>query len=184
MHGYARAPQLSRGVRRLSLGLGMDAPAVLAEIVGLLESRNVRYWLGRGRFRNFIITGALGDDASDLDFHIFREDSAPLHGLLPELAARKYEVTADAPHKLSMVRGGVAVEFVYLDLDSSTESNIRYHETVCPTRKRYLCAETVFSDRKLKICEVEVRVPENEYLSSVFGPRWRENRKGTGGVEI
>ena len=91
---------------------------------------------------------------------------------------------SDAPHKLSIVRGKVAVEFVYLDLDRTTGSSIRYHETVCPARKRYMCDESVFSERSLKICGVNVRVPESEYLPSVFGPRWRENRKGTGGVEV
>src|SRR5213594_1277422 len=162
----------------------MDGPAVLAEVVALLESHSVRYWLGRGRFRNFVITGTFGDEESDLDFHVFRVDSDALHSLLPELAARNYSITSDAPHKLSIVRGKVAVEFVYLDLDRTTGSSIRYHETVCPARKRYMCDESVFSGRSLKICGVNVRVPENEYLPSVFGPRWRENRKGTGGVEV
>src|SRR5207245_5483040 len=120
---------------------------------------------------------------SDIDFHIFREDEKVLRKLLPKLEKRGYRITQKAAHKISLIKANTAVEFVFLDLDATGEG-VRYHETVEPSRKRFICPETLFRDWTVTIGGVEVRIPEEEYLPCVCGPRWRGCRKGGGGVEI
>lgn len=157
---------------------------VLKEVVDLLVAHGLRYWLGRGRFQWFVVHHKVGEHESDIDFHLFREDERVLRSLLPEFRARHYGITDDrSRHKISLAKTGVAVEFVFLDLDT-TGKGVRYHETAFPLRKRFLCPNDVFKDRMVTIGGVLVRVPEEEYLTCVFGPRWRECRKGSGGVEI
>ena len=156
---------------------------VLKEVVNLLAAHKLRYWLGRGRFQWWAVHHEFGDHDSDIDFHIFREDEKVLRKLLPKLEKRGYRITQKAAHKISLIKANTAVEFVFLDLDATGEG-VRYHETVEPSRKRFICPETLFRDWTVTIGGVEVRIPEEEYLPCVCGPRWRECRKGGGGVEI
>ena len=157
---------------------------VFKAVVEFLESHGFRYWLGRGRFRHFTLTGEFGDSASDIDFHLLREGEGDLRAELPVLRGQGYVVTDDAArHKLSLRKGGVAVEFIYLDR-ASGDPGACFHETVYPLRKRFICPTQVFGDRRMEMFGVSVRVPEEEYLPCVFGPRWRENRKGSGGIQL
>ena len=161
-----------------------EGTVVLREVVLFLESLGLRYWLGRGRFRHFTLTHEFGDADSDIDFHLLRGAEVQLQAALPQLQARGYMLTDGASrHKLSLRKEAVAVEFVYLD-PAPNAPEAYYHETAYPLRKRFTCPARLFGDRRLEILGVSVRVPEEEYLPCVFGPRWRENVKGSGGVQI
>ena len=157
---------------------------VLKEMAEFLEANGIDYWLGRGRFRHFTLHGAFGDAESDIDFHVLRSAAISLRAVLPELVRRGYTVTDSVSrHKLALTKGDTAVEFVYLD-QTADDPDALYHETAYPTRKRFVCPTSVFTDRRVTMFGAAVRVPEEEYLPCVFGPRWRENKKGSGGVEI
>jgi hypothetical protein len=157
---------------------------VLKEVAEFLEANGIDYWLGRGRFRHFTLHGAFGDAESDIDFHVLRRAAIPLRAVLPELVRRGYTVTDSVSrHKLALKKGGTAVEFVYLD-QATDDPDTVYHETAHPQRKRFVCPASVFAERRLTMYGAAVRVPEEEYLPCVFGPRWRDNKKGSGGVEI
>jgi hypothetical protein len=97
--------------------------AVLREVTELLEQIGVKYWLGRGRFRHFVVTHEFGDEASDIDLHVLRADEAPLTAALPALRSRGYSITAHERHKLSIRKNSVDLEFVFLDSAGPTGSS-------------------------------------------------------------
>ncbi len=158
--------------------------AVLKEVVEFIETRQINYWLGRGRFRHFTLTGEFGDTESDIDFHVLRGAEAALRTALPELLRRQYIIEDGvARHKLALRKGTVAIEFVYLDQVRGNPLAF-YHETVYPLRKRFICPANVLGQRRIQMFGVLVRVPEEEYLPCIYGLEWRENIKGSGGIHI
>jgi hypothetical protein len=159
--------------------------AILKEVVQLLEDRRIRYWLGRGRFRHFTLTQEFGDDTSDIDFHVLRSDEPALQDALADFVRRHFAVTFTqvGAHKLSVRKCSADIEFVYLDQDRD-DPGMLFHTTVVPLRKRFPCPREVFGDRKIDMFGAKVSVPSEDYLPCVFGSRWRENMKGSGGVEI
>lgn len=82
-----------------------EGVTVLKVVVEFLESRGLRYWLARGRFRHFSLPGEFGNSSSDIDFHVLRASEANLRAALPELRALGYVVTDNAArHNLSLGR--------------------------------------------------------------------------------
>ena len=156
----------------------------LRETVEVLDRRRIDYWVGRGLLRHFKLHGEFGDKQSDIDLHIHRRDEGHMDDVVDELDELGYTVTWDEPesHKLSLERGSAAIEFVFLDCDPGDPS-ILCHRTIIPDRKTYRCKKESFGDRRIKMFGIDVRVPENEYLPSTFGPKWRDNQKGSGGTE-
>jgi hypothetical protein len=51
-------------------------------------------------------------------------------------------------------------------------------------QKRYACASSVFADRRVTICEIELRVPSDDYLPAVYGAEWHDETQKKGGVPI
>jgi hypothetical protein len=152
---------------------------VLLEIVRLLDSGGLNYWLGRGVFRQVTLHGAFGDQQGDIDFHVLRSEQKGLAAVVDALEGNGYRVisTPDQRHKITMRKGHVEIEFVFLDRDRE----ILWHQAGWPERKRYDCPAKAFGDRRIEIFGASIRVPDEEYLPAVFGRGWRRNRKGAGG---
>jgi|SRR3989344_4610150 len=155
----------------------------LTEIIPLLDSAGIEYWLARGVLRNLYLRGVIGDSNSDLDFHIWEKDSKIVEEkLLPVLMAdhpnliiehKDYKLAFYTP--LEKERYDFFVEFMYLN---KPVDGFTFHER--HNGRKYANTECFKSDRKLYI-EYEgqlLRIPAlvHEYLLGTYGPRWRENR--------
>lgn len=166
------------------MGSEADGIAIVKEVAELLEAQGVDYWLGRGRFRHFTLTGEFGDTESDIDIHVLRTDEEALRNAVQMLVSRGYTIEDDVSrHKLATKKSGFGVEFVYLD-QLADDLGSWFHETVFPLRKRFVCPAEALGTHCIDFFGSRVRVPEAEYLPCVFGPRWREDKKGSGGAQI
>ncbi len=144
---------------------------VLKEVVEMLETSRLDYWLGRGRFRGFERDGRFLEDKSDIDFHIQRKDVQKLRNLLPVFKEMRYEIYQPIQgHKISITKDDPprkewSVDFMVLKADSAKRGFL-YHEMIIrPSRPS--CPARVFGKRRVEIQGVSVRVPEAEYLEYV-----------------
>ena len=155
----------------------------LGETVQVLAGRGIDYWLGRGLFRHFSLTGEFGDQQSDIDFHVHRRDEKRLAEVVKDLSGLGFSVTwyEVGQHKLSLGRGSTAVEFMFLDGDPDDELML-FHRTAFPPAT-YYCAKDAFGGRTIDMFGITIRVPDDAYLPATFGSQWRDNKKGSGGTK-
>jgi len=59
-----------------------------------------------------------------------------------------------------------------------------WHQAGFPEQKRFDCPAAVFGTGRETMFGVSVSVPEEGYLDAVFGPKWRENQKASGGTSM
>ena len=157
--------------------------AAMQEVVEVLERRGLRYWLGRGVLRHHTLEGELGDQQGDIDFHVLREDEPGVRRqAVEELQTLGYQVISrpEHSHKITLRKGETEVEFVFLNRDGK----VLWHQAGWPQRRRYECPARAFGHRRIQMFGIDVRVPDEEYLVAVFGARWRENVKGSGGTPM
>lgn len=152
----------------------------LCEVVEVVDAENLRYWLGRGLFRHYTLNKSFGDRQGDIDFHVLRDDEKRLRAVVTELENRGFRIVSgpEHRHKVSIKKGAVEVEFVFLERDGED----LWHQAGWPQLRRFTCPSAMFGDRREEMFGVSVRVPEDGYLEAVYGPEWTKNRKGSGGT--
>jgi len=162
----------------------INISGAISETLPLLNDTGIDYWLGRGVLRNLYIRGTIGRSNSDLDFHVWEEDSAKVKNkLFPFFGSihsnlcvdeRNYKLAFYTPEKNK--RHDFFVEFMFLFRDSG--GDFVYHERL-EDGKKYANAECFSPNRLLYIQHNSqlIRVPAlvDEYLLGTYGPRWREN---------
>ncbi len=152
----------------------------LRQVVSLLDRSKLKYWIGRGVFRQFVLHGNFGDQQRDIDIHVLRDDAQVLSRVTERLQAKGYVRVSSAlqTHKITLRRKeGLEVEFVYLE----REGDRLWHQAGYPEKKRFECPASAFGDREIELCGLTVRAPENEYCEQVYGPEWRKEERGSGG---
>ncbi len=155
---------------------------VLREVVLTLLESKLKFWIGRGVFRQFVLHGNFGDGQGDIDLHVLRSDEGVLLKVIARLQTKGY-LRVSSPlqtHKITLRKNGAEVEFVYLERDG----DLLWHQAGHPQKKRFDCPSSDFGDREIELCGLTVRAPEDAYCEHVFGPGWREEKKGSGGVPI
>jgi hypothetical protein len=152
----------------------------LRQVVSLLDRAKMKYWIGRGVFRQFVLHGNFGDQQRDIDIHVLRDDQQPLFRLTERLQSKGY-VRISSPlqtHKITLRRkDGLEVEFVYLERDGDR----LWHQAGYPEKRRFECPATVFRDREIELCGLKIRAPEDAYCEHVYGLEWRKEERGSGG---
>lgn len=155
---------------------------VFREMVGTLEAAGISYWVARGVLRHFTLRQEFGDKQGDIEFHVLREDEDKVWELVDVLATKGYRAvdwkgdqTGDY-YKIPLLKGNVPVELVFLDVSGDK----LYHRAGGAGQTRFHCERGVFGDRRREMFGVSVRVPEDQYLSQVYGDKWREEKKAGG----
>jgi hypothetical protein len=156
--------------------------SVLGEVVGALERAGLRYWLGRGVFRHWTLKHEFGDQQHDVDFHVLRREELQVRNLVDDLCRAGFEKVPwnDRGYKIPLihVKDRVPVELIFLDDDGED----LWFLAGGNGQKRYTCPVAVFGDRRARICNIEVRVPSDDYLPAVYTAGWRDESQKNGGV--
>lgn len=156
---------------------------LIKKVKPLLNECEIPYWLGRGVLRNFYINKKIGDQQSDLDFHVWIEDSHILKQVLIPIFKKENFSVDDKEYKLAFYRPHgnheFFIEFMYLFREEENPE-IVYHARA-GTNKRY-CPKACFSSEVelINIGDIGIRIPNfvEQYLRGIYGKNWDKNSKG------
>lgn len=160
----------------------------LPKILLILDSNKVEYWLARGRLRTLYLTGEIGDETSDLDFHIWADDSEKVRNAVEDLfkswhpdlvvESKRYKLAFYTPKTKG--QHSFFVEFMFIN-SASENGRYVYHERA--NGKKFAPIDCFSPNRRFYIQYRGslVRIPAliDKYLLSTYGPEWRKNRKSS-----
>jgi hypothetical protein len=143
-----------------------------------LDGAHIPYWLGRGVFRHLYLHGVVGDRQSDIDIHIWREDSDrvktalsnALVGFNPADPEYKLAFTKDLANNKQQI-----IEFMYLDFEQR-DPDLVYHKRA--ENMKLYCPKECFPRENVKtirIGNIEFRVPSlaERYFEGTYGLGWK-----------
>lgn len=151
---------------------------VLNKVVPLLEELGIDWWLGRGVLRNFYLTKEVGDQNSDLDFHIWSGDKQNLKEKLEPIFSEKgYQVHAPE-YKIAFYKPPTEheffVEFMLL-FEDPDNSKLVYHAR--RNDKKYAPKSCFSGYDIIQIENIKTRIPVKveSYFLGTYGPNWKNN---------
>lgn len=145
------------------------ATYVLSYVIEALDDVGCRYWLARGTFRHFFLTGSIGDQQSDIDFHLMAEDVPQIEEKLKqEMEKRQFTMHRRRPYKIAFehTSTGIQVEFVLL---FPCGEGLVYHQS---RSRRLICDANLFGEKRMMMFGQNVRVPDEQYLEQIYGWDW------------
>lgn len=156
---------------------------LIQKAIPILDECGIPFWLGRGVLRNFYINNEIGEENSDVDFHVWDRDKKILTKAFAPIFEKEGYKKDDPSYKLAFRKPDknpeYYLEFMYLFCDKENP-NIIYHERV-GDNKRY-CPKICFSAQIRKFIEIKrnkIRVPAftEQYLRGAYGENWIKNDK-------
>ena len=121
-------------------------------------------------------------EQDDIDFHVLKAQRPRVSTLMETLSKEGYAKVPwkELGYKIPLVKGSVPVELIFLERKAGTLS----FRAGGVGQKRYTCPSSVYGIRALRICGINVRVPEDDYLPMVYGPKWEDEEEDNGGKLI
>jgi hypothetical protein len=156
---------------------------LLGEVHEAFENRKVKYWIGRGVFRQLTLHQEFGDKQGDIDVHVLREDEVRVREVVEDLLGRGFAIqhsqagyVLQFSYKIALIKDGNRVEIQFLEREGTS----RFYRAGGVGQLKFCAPEGVYSESTSVDAGTLVRVPEPAYLPAVYGPGWRDEEK-TGG---
>lgn len=151
---------------------------LLKMVVPILNRLSIPWWLARGVLRNFYLTNRIGDQNSDLDFHVLFKDMPIIkETFVPLFGSEEYKVDEDF-YKLAFYKPPEQHEFFveFMTIFEYPEKpELVYHSRKYD--KKYAPKICFSNYQTIQIEGIGVRVPANteQYFLGTYGPCWWRN---------